>query len=519
MRCMYLYLDKNCITYKNVKRMIQMDLKYIYIKQYKQFENLHIDFSKNGKNILKSKIYNDLNFTVFVGDNGSGKTTILSFISIIFRNLQRYHDKIPSDFKLIYILDNNHDEIAIEKNGENIHFNIGDKKNILLEFDARKRKYIQKELDGFEGKYVIYDDIKKFLPKNIIVSGVDIEYPKRYTGNYIGHRILEVSDLTSGYTNSGIGMEMSKGLLTFMDKYLSKENIYLKDFFDSMGFSFSNDIYIYLTTYQESKFDDETTELFYRRFNYKNWEEFLSEIGFKDKDSFINWISSDKFWEKYIEETDNTLEGYNFEGNVKINIKRFIDDNFFNKEVLYLLIEENIVYINDFFILKEGQKVKMDMLSTGEKILLCRLFFILSKIGDNSLIILEEPEIHLNTLWVQQLITIINFLFSEYNAQFLISTHNHSFINKLFPEDIVLLKDGKAKHPDFNTFFANESEIKRQLFPQTILKDSLEDKMLYIIGQASEEELKWIIDILGESYLKYMVFQRLNQSGETPCGK
>lgn len=497
-----------------------MKLKYIYIKEYKQFKNLHIYFSKNKENVLKDKIYNYLNFTVLVGDNGSGKTTILSFISIIFRNLQRYHDRIPSDFKIIYQPSGNcKNEIKIEKNDGIIYFTIDDTKNALLEFNARKREYIQNKINGFKGKFVTYDEIRKYLPENIIISAFDINYPKDYNWNYIGDRILEIRDISTNYKNSAFGMDMSKGLLIFIDKYFSKENIYLKEFLNSMGFSFANHLYIYRTFSHDFVEGHEMMEDFYEKFYYENWESFLYEVEFDNKDDFINWVFSDMFWGQYIEEMDNTSDNLDFPYNDKFDIEKFINDNFFNMKLLDLLIEKNLFYINDFSILKKDIEFKVDMLSTGEKILLCRLFFILSKIEDNSLIILEEPEIHLNTLWVQQLITIINFLFNEYNAQFLISTHNHSFINKLFPEDIVLLRDGKAKNPDFNTFFANESEIKRRLFPQTILKDSLEDKVLNIIGQASNEELKYIIDILGESYLKYMVFQRLNQSGDTTCGK
>ncbi|NFN19592.1 hypothetical protein FDB52_08175 [Clostridium botulinum] len=87
-----------------------MILKYLYIKNYKRFKDIEIKFHDNSNNEnseLMSKIYGNMNFTIFVGENGVGKTTILSFIAHVFKNLQRFHNRIPSDFKIIYQLDEN----------------------------------------------------------------------------------------------------------------------------------------------------------------------------------------------------------------------------------------------------------------------------------------------------------------------------------------------------------------------------------------------------------------------------
>jgi predicted ATPase len=154
------------------------------------------------------------------------------------------------------------------------------------------------------------------------------------------------------------------------------------------------------------------------------------------------------------------------------------------------------------------------MLSTGEKTFLCRLFFLLSKVQDDSLIILEEPEIHLNYSWIKQIITVISLLFKNYKIHFLISTHSHAFINTLFPENIIVMEEWKGRHPEFNTFLANEKEINKRLFRNSSIKNSVEEEMITIIKNASNQELESIMNLLGESYFKYMVFKRLNEIGD-----
>ncbi|WP_315971258.1 AAA family ATPase [Clostridium botulinum] len=165
--------------------------------------------------------------------------------------------------------------------------------------------------------------------------------------------------------------------------------------------------------------------------------------------------------------------------------------------------------------MKKGSEIiSLNKMSTGEKIFLCRLFFLLSKIQNDSLIILEEPEIHLNYSWVKQLITVIKLLFDEYKTHFLISTHNNAFINMLFAQNILILEDDTIKHPNFNIFLANEREINRKLFKNSNIKNIIEKEILSMIDTANKEELEYIMSNLGESYFKYMLFRRLNEIGD-----
>lgn len=150
-------------------------------------------------------------------------------------------------------------------------------------------------------------------------------------------------------------------------------------------------------------------------------------------------------------------------------------------------------------------------MSTGEKMFLCRIFFLLSEVEDNSIIILEEPEVHLNYSWVKQIISIITLLFNKYKVQFIISTHNYGFINNLFKENLLLVKDDKILEPNINTFLANEKSINLELFGTCKNNNIFEDKIIDVIKNCDRKRINELIDILGESYYKFLAFKRLKE--------
>lgn len=490
-----------------------MILKYLYIKDYKKFKNIEIEFQDNNseENVeLISRIYGNINFTVFVGENGVGKTTILSFIANVFRNLQRFHNRILSDFKMIYQLsENKFEDIIIEKIEEEIFFSVNGIKRLLLEFDGKKRNYVGEKC----AKNVTYDEIKNKLPTNVIVSCFDVDYPSDYNWNYNGDRLIKIKPVDKMYKKTGFGMDISQGIVEFLLKYFYEDNK-LEEFFISLGFKFSEELHIYRNFYSHDNYLHDIFEDFYEDEGYNSWEEFLKNTNFKYEYEFINYVVSEEFWSEYCEEIVDDKSDTKSSSNEKFNFNKFIEGNSFNKSVLYRLILNDKLYINEFFIRKGTEILSLNKMSTGEKMFLCRIFFVLSKIEDNSLIILEEPEIHLNYSWVKQLITVIKILFDKYKTHFLISTHNNAFINMLFPQSILILEDDIIRHPNFNTFLANEREINGKLFKNSKVKNIIEKEILLMIDTATKEELEHIMSNMGESYFRYMIFRRLNEIGD-----
>ncbi|WP_067143101.1 AAA family ATPase [Oceanivirga salmonicida] len=169
-----------------------MFVKELYIKNYKKFFNQNIYFGEYNRNKFEINIFKDMKITAFIGLNGSGKTTILSLIVMIFRYIERYQDRIPTDFILKYSI--NDSEVIISKVEKVIFIEINKIKYILLGMERKNGRNIYPENEyskKFNYPRIIFDDIRKYIPKFVIVSGFDEEYMIEYNQNLICDKFVK----------------------------------------------------------------------------------------------------------------------------------------------------------------------------------------------------------------------------------------------------------------------------------------------------------------------------------------
>jgi len=460
-----------------------MIIKSLFIEKYKKFNNKEIVFGNDPICNLEKEIFDKMHVTLFVGENGSGKTTILSFIALIFRYLQRHRERIPCDFILNYkIGDQNFNDIEISKCKGDLYININNEISYIMEFDLKKKKYIVPQNNI---KSVSYDDIKDYLPTNVIVMGFDSDYKIDYAGNYYGDRLVQNLELSDVYKTSGFGLDISLGILELLFEYYTNPKI--KDIFDSLGLEFTQNVDVYFNYRFNQK----------QRYDYEYSEEHIEKI----QNKFGYKIFTDEYWKPFV-----LNEGIL---NTKLNIRKYLSEEPENYDLLKTLIEENMIYINEFYIGKDGKEISIEGMSTGEKIYLCRIFFLLSRVDEDSLVIIEEPETHLNILWIRQFIPLLSLFFSQIYIHLLISSHNDSLINMLFPSQIILLEESKISKPNFNTFLANESEIKNKLFLKKVNMTIYEEKVIDVIRNGKREEKAEMLENLGESFLKFILYKEL----------
>ncbi|WP_018923573.1 AAA family ATPase [Salsuginibacillus kocurii] len=452
-----------------------MLLKYIFIKEYKKFKNFELKITPTSDfNSIYREYYGNMNVSTFVGENGVGKTTLLSFIVNVFHNLERYHDKIHSDFIIKYDIKKGGTgenlEVQIRKEQMNIYikFSESDQECLLLEWThirggegVYKRKATQ---ENIEKPDITYDGIKEYLPYNLITSVFSLhsEYETGRPNSYYGDRLIKDYDITNIYGADHFkGSSLSRGLARFLGLYITQNEI-LISLLNSLNLELAPVIKIYLD---------------------RNIGSNESEFGQLNVES--GWVDL---------------------GN--------IDNNHSNEEWIRKIVDaeyDEDIYINDLAFYKEDYVIDLSTMSSGEKMFFYRIFSILSVIDHNSLIIIEEPELHLNPTWTKQIITMFYLLFNTYNSHFLIATHSYSFINTLFPENIILFKQYSVTHPNFNTFLSNEREITSKLFHSSKNLNYAETKLIENIKiSKSDDELKYIMGYLGESFYKFMIFNELH---------
>ncbi|PIH03104.1 hypothetical protein CS538_14665 [Clostridium combesii] len=480
----------------------------LYIQKYKKFVEQNINLNYHECNELIESIYGDLNITAIIGSNGSGKTTILSMIANIFRYLQRNQNEIPSDFRLVYEINNN--IICLEKKNGSIFVKINqNEKKLLLEMSRVNGKSIysrynyQSDLDIED---ITYEEIKQFLPGKVIVSGFDKEYDIGYHSRLICDRLVKFN--TKYYIESSYGLDLSLGIYRVYEKYFSEDK-YLKQAFDDIDIHFSEYADIWYTLPFESEFEmyrqihkDE------RYFQLKSeLIHMLEEKGEQNIEKQLSSILNGAIFEEYI------IGDSEDEFSRKFNIRMFLKKDSVNKDILEILIKNKFFYFNDIYMVREVV-YPMKYMSTGEKMILGRLFFILNNIENDSILIIEEPEVHLNYLWVKHLISIFILLLKGYSSHLILSSHNYSFINNLFSSQILILYRESVKQPMINTLLADESTIVDMLSEGKIKDNYIEEIIFDIINSYDKNRLRKVFDNMGESYTKVLLFKKLVEIGE-----
>lgn len=112
-------------------------------------------------------------------------------------------------------------------------------------------------------------------------------------------------------------------------------------------------------------------------------------------------------------------------------------------EHLLFILEAGILRLKDVYIRKieNKQTYPINEASSGEQCIFNTFLGIACKITDNSLIVIDEPEISLHPAWQERYITLLMDTFQHYNGcHFIIATHSPQLVSKLSNENCYVLK-------------------------------------------------------------------------------
>jgi predicted ATPase len=191
------------------------------------------------------------------------------------------------------------------------------------------------------------------------------------------------------------------------------------------------------------EFNSRTNPIF-RKINsqfFTNADDTLNERKLnKLQKILIELIENPKFYRKQIHFSINR---YGFEN---LEISQDI-------ESLIFLFEAGIVRLKDVLLSTsktyEGFSIKDA--SSGEQSIILSILGIASKIKDNCLILIDEPEICLHPHWQEKYIEILTNTFDKYkNCHFLIATHSPLIISNLsnYNSFVVDLENGQVESSD-----------------------------------------------------------------------
>ncbi|WP_414150579.1 AAA family ATPase [Acetobacterium carbinolicum] len=469
-----------------------MKLKNLWIQNYQKYHEQQIVFENEHEiSELQKHIYGNMSIVLFSGENGSGKTAILSFIAKIFKFIQRFRERLDSDYSISYDIKINQviHNVIIRKEKNNIYICIDEKWNYIQEYrkGSDKGYCVNSQICGVD--QVTYDEIKLYLPPLVYVIGFDAAYKNlTYGTNYIGDRLVDYRDISADYSTTSRGNKNSLGIAYLF--HVFSTNTQLRNTFKFWGLELSGFVDVCTNVEDEKDFRD----------RLENRKPILKEENYQWEETYI------KGQEIYF---NSEIENYLVEIDSEYNERFMIVDYLKNQtryKTLVELINRRIIYINEFYIRRNGKEISIRDMSTGEKSFLFDLFSVCSKVTDNALIIWEEPETHLNMKWSKNLIPLLVELFNKDDVQWLFSSHSGYMIKNLFQNQILLLKDNNIRNPNFNTFLANDTEINMRLFEDDEI-NPFETAVLNQMKDASKSEKKEMMNILGESYIKYMLYK------------
>lgn len=90
---------------------------------------------------------------------------------------------------------------------------------------------------------------------------------------------------------------------------------------------------------------------------------------------------------------------------------------------------------------EDGQEFSLDELSSGEKQILLFLAEVQRRIRRGSLLLIDEPEIHLHPGWQARLIGALTDLCRQYDTQMIVATHSEEVARSVYEHELILLDD------------------------------------------------------------------------------
>jgi Cdc6-like AAA superfamily ATPase len=425
-----------------------MKIKSVKLNELGNLKNINIDFGDFNNNPEEP-----FNFSVIVGENGTGKTTLLRFLSMVFFKNAKLKTPLPSEYSIQYSIDGN--PYSIDQDSD---------------------------IEGLPGKIVVstYSPFEQY----------DYVGPKSYSEQnirykYVGTRVESVRGSIQKSPTT-ILMPLLRGLFSSDD---DKRHAMVQ-LLNEIGYT------------------SPIVELASIKIGIKKTFGLKLKRKVEKLNEFHAINQLDGFPKMFKEEILKTYKG---------GVSAWLNDmsavKFYKKEI-----------IKSMWFHKKGIPVNILDMSSGELSILFRFVSILDEIEHNSLVIVDEPEIHLHPRWLMKYFGLTYSVFKNYRAHFIFASHSPLIAADVPKESIVGLKYDEVigRVVQFqvknNTLGAESTEILENVFlienevggfTSLIIKKIREN-----IEQGNITEAEKLYKALGESDVKFKLFKEIRQKAQ-----
>lgn len=396
-----------------------MKIKSLYIRDYKILHDFRIDFNSN--------------LSIIIGENGSGKSSVIECIAYIFGHLHKYF--ILKD-KTAEFLDGYEIEYSI--NGNNVYI---------------KSRYINSKTNTFQPTIIIdgqeqkasqlVGHFEKFLPRKVVLSYSGItdrlkELNKHYEDKYIKKIIKH----DNPYSLKPLSLPVDNPFIYVKKEYISFIILALfssntpeaEEILNKIGI----DINGCTTTIIIKK------PGWAKKQKHKSSNDYLWGVVGRIAIDFINGLNQHGIKEEQDIEQEKTLNKlkYNFYGSLMVQ-------DFFGS--YFNLRPDQVVSFMDTLLCDDlldsvnitwNKSFTIDNLSEGEKQLILSVGLSLVFNTGNLLFLLDEPDVSLHPKWQQEFVPqLISGLNDESMA--LVATHSPILIGNLQRSHVHVIKNGE----------------------------------------------------------------------------
>lgn len=449
-----------------------VELVYLWVKEYKNIRNQGFNFSprftckyEDGKLTIDKKEHvsifpENINVTAIVGENGSGKSSVLLGLTNNKIVIERNNTLFSNDFKGEF------DKLDRREDYEIIY----------VDFDLIKINQIEDFWDY--SALNIYDKNLYKIVENGLSGDVNINIAK-FRENFYNLIIEYIGSFKSGlffFNPIEISLEdylhpisEKSDKSKFINKLIAevKNNNFSKEKF--LVFLYSN---IMMRVPPNLKEVEEIKEII-----------LIEDEILKDAEYFkIENI------EEIYDLFDALIE---YKQKPKIKIEKFSVIYNKHKKAFLKLIEIGYLQIE----LKDFKNREYFSLSQGERKLFTEFLMIFDAIKktdkDDIFIVLDEPDLTLHPQWqknyIKELISLLsNFPTKKFHI--IITSHSPFILSDLPKENVIFLEKGKQVYPKIETFGANIHTLLSNGF---FMKDGL-------MGEFAKEKITEILDYLND---------------------
>ncbi len=316
---------------------------------------------------------------------------------------------------------------------------------------AKRRKHIEE----YEHNSLFEDDFPRNFPSEVIAVSTSPfdKFPINRVSKVKNYAYLGLRDVNS--ISIGLGY-LSKIIGSLIESIYKQNNqaIEIGNVLEYLGYRdeirITLDYSVHPRQFEETLFNNNLFEEFDNRTNpiFRK----INRQYFTNADNSIN--------ERKLKRLQRTLQdtfNHHFDfRNYKLVINRYGFESDKNKqeiENLIFLFEAGIIRLRDVILtnVKDFESYSIKEASSGEQSIILSILGIASRIKNNCLILIDEPEICLHPQWQETYIDILTRTFDKYkNCHFIIATHSPLIISRLssYNSFIVDMESGRVANAD-----------------------------------------------------------------------